>query len=333
MVLITGATGFLGSHLLLHLLDKGEDVRAIYRDSSKFATVEALFSFYDKQYLWQKIQWVEADITDISSLEPVFKDIRYVYHCAAHVSFDPNDEEILRKNNIEGTANIVNLCLVNDIHKLCFVSSIAALGDLQEHENTITEETEWNAEKYHSDYAISKYGAEMEVWRGQQEGLDVVIVNPGIILGPDYSNSGSSRIFQEVKKGLKYYTKGSVGFVAVQDVVDAMYLLMKSEVKAERFILVGANISYSHLVSEIAIVIEVKAPAIYVKKWITEIIWRLDWLLSNVFSVKRKMPKAIARSLHTTDLYSNQKIKEIKGFVFTDISDVVNKTASFYKNN
>lgn len=330
MVLITGATGFLGSHLLIHLLEKGENVRAIYRNASKLGTVKSLFIFYQKEYLFAQIQWFEADIMDIPLMELAFKDITSVYHCAASISFDPDDEEQLRKINIEGTANIVNLALVNSISKLCFVSSIAALGDLQEHENTITEKTEWNAEKYHSDYAISKYGAEMEIWRGQQEGLNVVIVNPGVILGPNYQDEGSSRIFHKVKKGLNYYTKGNTGFIYVQDVAAIMYLLMKSETKGERFILIAENVSFEKILKTIATGLNLKAPHYPIKKGLTEIAWRVDWLLSNVFFIKRKLPKAMARSLHGTDLYSNQKIIDNCGFEFTDIQETIRKTVPFY---
>ena len=181
MILITGGTGFVGSHLLLYLLEKEEKIRALYRNPAKIAFVKSLFRYYKKEPLFEKIEWFEADITDIPQLENAFADVDFVYHCAALVSFDPSDEEILRKTNIEGTANVVNLSLSNAVKKLCFVSSIAASGDLQEHEDTITEATEWNPEKYHSDYAISKYGAEMEIWRAQQEGLNVVIANSTVV--------------------------------------------------------------------------------------------------------------------------------------------------------
>jgi len=330
MVLITGATGFLGSHLLIHLVEKGEAVRALYRDSSKLEAVRSLFSFYNKEELFSKVEWFQADITAIPSLELAYVGIEQIYHCAGFISFDLSDEEQLRKVNIEGTANIVNLALVHNVDKLCFVSSIAALGDLQEHEDTVTEETEWNAEKYHSDYAISKYGAEMEIWRGQQEGLDAVIVNPGVILGPDYNATGSGKIFLEVKNGLKYYTKGSTGFVAVQDVVHVMYTLMKSDIKGERFILVGENMPYEKLLKTIASELKVRGPHIYAQKWLSEIVWRLGWIVSKVFFVNSKLSKAMLKSLYSEDRYSNQKIREVNNFEFTDISDTIIRTAAFY---
>ncbi len=171
MILVTGATGLLGSHLVLHLIENGAKVRAIYRSPDSLEKTKSLFKGYQKENLFDKIEWVEADITEIPALELAFKKIRQVYHCAALISFDPAEENQLRKINIEGTANIVNFSIAYQIEKLCYVSSIAALGDLKEFENTVTEDTEWNPEKHHSDYAISKFGAEMEIWRGQQEGI------------------------------------------------------------------------------------------------------------------------------------------------------------------
>ena len=239
MILVTGGTGLVGAHLLLHLIENGEQVRAIYRTEANCVKTKALFSHYQKEPLFGAIEWIPGDILDIPSLEMAFQNIKQVYHCAALISFDPKDEDAIRKTNIEGTANIVNFCLAKKTEKLCFVSSIAALGDLAPHETEITETTEWNPEKPHSDYAISKYGAEMEVWRGQQEGLKVIIVNPGVILGPGFPSQGSGTLFSTIKKGLSYYTLGTTAFIAIPDVINSMYRLMKSDCCNERFTLIA----------------------------------------------------------------------------------------------
>jgi nucleoside-diphosphate-sugar epimerase len=165
MILVTGATGLVGSHLLVQLLQENEEVKALFRSEKQIEKVKNVFAFYNQTALFDKIKWVKGDITDIPSLEIAFENITHVYHCAALISFDPSDEDELRKINIEGTANVVNCCIDFGVKKLCHVSSIAALGTPKEHETTITEETEWNPEELHSDYAITKYGAEMEVWR------------------------------------------------------------------------------------------------------------------------------------------------------------------------
>ncbi len=331
MVLVTGGTGFIGSHLLLQLLENGEKVRAMYRNPKSISKTKNLFSFYAKAMLFEKIEWIEADITDIPSLEIAFQNIEYVYHCAALVSFDPKDEEKLRKINIEGTANMINFSLRYGIKKLCYVSSIAALGDRPEYETTITETTEWNPERYHSDYAISKYGAEMEVWRAQQEGLNVVVINPGVVIGPGFFDNGSGELFTTIAKGLKYYTKGNTGFVGVSDVVTIAHRLMKSDVTAERFIVVAKTVSFEKITKQIATALGVKPPHVYAKKWMTEIAWRLDWILSLLLFRKRKLSKAMATAMHSTDIYSNEKIKNVLHFEFVPIDEVIQTTAKYFK--
>jgi nucleoside-diphosphate-sugar epimerase len=330
MILVTGATGFVGSHLLLQLLESKERVCAIYRNSASISKTKALFQLYKKENLFKKITWVQADITDVPSLELAFKNVDYVYHCAALVSFDPKDEEVLRKVNIEGTANVVNFCLAYNVKKLCHVSSIAALGDLLPHESITDETKEWNPEKQHSDYAISKYGAEMEVWRGQQEGLDVVIVNPGVILGPGFWKEGSGKIVSQLSNGTMFYTKGSTGFVAVQDVASIMVQLMKENFKGERYVIVAENRIYRDVLDTFSNYFHTKKPSIYAKKRMTNMLYRMDWLLANLFFLKRRLPKTIAKSLHDKEVYANDKIKKELHFEFRSIDDCILETVIFY---
>jgi dihydroflavonol-4-reductase len=319
MILVTGGTGLVGAHLLLHLIENGEKVRAIYRSVASIEKTKSLFATYKKESLFEQIEWISADITEVPSLEIAFQNIDTVYHCAALISFDPKDEDALRKTNIEGTANIVNFCIAYEIKKLCFVSSIATLGDLLPHEKFITEETEWNPEKPHNDYAISKYGAEMEIWRGQQEGLEVIIVNPGVILGPGFREQGSGQLFTKVKNGLKFYTLGSTGFVAVTDVIRIAYQLMQSEIKNERFTLIAENSVFRDILNSMADALGVKKPEIHAKPFFMEMLWRLDWFVSNVLQQKRKLTRTTAKSSYSTTIYSNQKIK---GILKTDFINV-----------
>jgi len=318
MILVTGGTGLVGAHLLLHLIESGQNVRAIFRNSLTIEKTKLLFKKHYKEDLFQKIDWIEADILDIPSLEIAFENIEYVYHCAAMISFDPKDENSLRKVNIEGTANIVNFCIAKKVKKLCHVSSIAALGDLVQNATIISENTEWNPESNHSDYAISKYGAELEVWRGFQEGLAVIIVNPGVIIGSTIWDSGSGVIFAKVKNGLSFFTKGQTGYVSVNDVVKAMSGLMQNSVSGERFCLVAEHFTYEKIIKIIAEKTKSKIPRFYVKPWLTEIVWRIDWFISFVFRKKRTLSKFAANSIHSVDWYSNEKIKnpEISGLNF-----------------
>lgn len=318
MILITGATGLVGSHLLVQLLQENEEVKALFRSEKQIEKTKNVFSFHNQLELFDKINWVKGDITDIPSLEIAFEKVTHVYHCAALISFDPRDEDEIRKINIEGTANIVNCCIDFGIKKLCHVSSIAALGNPKEHETTITEETEWNPEELHSDYAITKYGAEMEVFRGHQEGLEVVIVNPGVIFGYGFPKRGSDVIIQSVRRGTSFYTKGFVGIVFVDDVTKCMMQLMKSDINGERFTLVGENIEVKKLLKFIAKEINVKSPSINATKSMTSIAWRLDWFISKIANRKRKITRNTAAAMHETLIYDTSKIKSEFEFEFQE---------------
>ena len=323
MILITGATGLIGSHAALYLLDKNHSIRATYRSKQSVDRTRALFRAYDKDYLFDKIDWVKADITDVPSLETAFVGVTEVWHCAALISFDASDEEKMRKVNIEGTANMVNLSIDFCIRQFCFISSIAALGDVKFASEVIDEKMEWNPEKHHSDYAISKYGAEMEVWRGQQEGLNVLIVNPGVVLGPGFWHRGSGEIFSAIADDLPFYTKGSTGFVGVTDLVEVMYSLMTNGLYGERFAIIAENLTYQELSNTIADALQVKRPTIHAKSWMTELSWIADYILSSLTGKKRKFFKETSRSVHLKEQYCNEKVVKALRFKFTDIATYI----------
>lgn len=332
MILVTGGTGLVGSHLLFELLKSETKVRAIYRHPEKLKKLQEVFEFYtdqeNAQNLLKKIEWVKADINDIPSLEEAFLGINKVYHCAALVSFKPGDERELRKTNITGTANIVNLCIANKIEKLCYVSSIASLGKSLDN-SEITEEISWNPEDNHTDYAISKYGAEIEVWRGSQEGLKVMIVNPGIIIGPGFWQEGSGQLFSRINKGLKFYFTKSTGFIGVKDVVNAMQKLMNSEIKNEKFILVAENLSFKEVLQHVAQNINKPIPDKALKKWM---LW-LGWFfqkMGSIFGFKRQITRDTVKTMFEDRRYSNQKIKKEINFNFTPISEVIAETGEIF---
>jgi dihydroflavonol-4-reductase len=330
MILVTGATGLVGSHLLLKLLENHPTIHAIYRTESAIEKTKKIFELYGQTAQFENIQWIQADITDVVALSTALENIQQVYHCAALISFDPNDEIALRKTNIEGTANIVNLCIDRKVKKLCFVSSIAALGDRKEHESYINEASEWNPELAHSDYAISKYGAEMEVWRGKQEGLDVIIVNPGVIIGPGFWQSGSGELFSKIKNGLSFYTLGKTGFISVHDVVKCLIFAMENSSAEERYCLVSENLSFESVCKSIALALRVSPPRFYASPRITALAWRLDWLVSVLFSKKRTISKQLAKSLHQHNLYSNEKIKTLYPDSFQSIEECIQENANIY---
>ncbi len=333
MILVTGGTGLVGSHLLFQLLDQELPIRAIFRREHKLETVKKVFSYYseDPQSLYDRIEWVKADLNDIPALQIAFKGITQVYHSAAFISFEPNRYRDLRKINTKGTANIVNLCISNQISKLCYVSSIAAIGEEAHPEIEITEETEWNPELDHSVYAITKYGAELEVWRGSQEGVDAVIVNPGIILGPGFwKGGGSGSLFRQIHKGMSYYTNGSSAYVDVWDVVTVMIQLMKSSIKNERFIVISENLTFKTFQEKVANTLKVKPAYKLASPSLLGLIWRLDWLNNKFFGKRRKLSKQLANSLSGTTTYNNSKVKNAISIEFNPIDNSIAKVCELY---
>ncbi|MFK2818752.1 NAD-dependent epimerase/dehydratase family protein [Flavobacteriaceae sp. LMIT009] len=331
MILVTGGTGLVGSHLLYQLTKTEPKVKALFRNKDKIASVKHVFSYYTNNVEDQfaKINWVEGDITDIPSLNNAFKNVSKVYHCAAFISFDVRDYHKLRQVNIEGTANVVNTCLAHNVDKLCYVSSIAATGK-PENNSPITESTTWNPEASHSVYAITKYGGEMEVWRGTQEGLNAIIVNPGVIIGPGYWKSGSGSLIRFVYKGVKRYTEGVGGYVDIFDVVNPMIKLMGSSTNNERFILVSKNISYKEFFTKIANHLDVNPPSKNTSKTLLAVAWRLDWLRAHFRGKRRRLTKHTAKSLITKSIYSNKKVIDTLDYSFKSIDDSITEVCQLF---
>ena len=242
MIFVTGGTGLLGAQLLLDLTASGQTVTALHRPSADFSFFDFLFK--GKKTLKENILWVTGDLNDVDSINRFVEKDAEVYHCAGLVSFDPRDSEKLYLINIEGTANLVNCCLDKQVRKLVHVSSVGTLGRNGTASLTINEDSYWQSSNEVSDYAISKYGAEREVWRGIAEGLNAVIINPSVIIGAGRWDTGSSKMISQVWKGLRFYSGGVSGFVDVKDVTKIMIQLMQSDITAERFILSSENISY-----------------------------------------------------------------------------------------
>ena len=332
MILVTGGTGLVGAHLLYHLIKNDEVIRAIYRSEDRIKEVEKVFSYYtDDTSLISKIEWFKADITDVPSMIPAFVGIKKVYHCAALISFNPKDYIEMRKVNIHGTAIIANLSIDAKVDKICFVGSIASIGS-SANGGLITEDCEWNSQESNSDYSITKFGAEMEIWRASQEGVEVVIVNPGVILGSGFWKTGSGKLFTQVYNGFQYFTEGITGFVGVKDVVNSMILLMDSTIKNERFILVSENKSFKEIFFSMASSLDKNPPSRKIKSWQTAIFWRVSWLLSAITGKEPLLSKSSAKSAHSISRYSSGKIEKSLNFQFKKMDDVIKSISKNYPN-
>ncbi|NNJ89345.1 MAG: NAD-dependent epimerase/dehydratase family protein [Eudoraea sp.] len=331
MILVTGGTGLLGSHLLWRLVQKEIPVKAIYRSEGTLKEVRTIFSYYTDNVsgYFDKITWVKADITDIPSLEEAFVGVTHVYHTAALISFNPAAWDSLKKINVEGTANVVNLCIAHKIEKLCYASSIAAIGKSLDG-SKVTEQNEW-LETEKSVYALSKHRAEMEVWRGSQEGLKVVIVNPGIIIGPGNWDHGSLRLFKNAAKGMSAYFPGGTGFVSVNDVAAIMTQLMRLEIYNERYIAIARNMSYKELFTMIATSFGVRVPTKKIPFWVLETGWRIDWFRHHFLRARRKLTKNTVKSLRKRQLYSSQKLEKTLDFNFENMEKCIDFSCGILK--
>lgn len=322
MILVTGATGFLGAELIHQLTRKGEKVVALKREAS---VIPGLIRDNPQ------VRWVTTDINDTATLEEVFEEVTQVYHCAAMVSFHPRDKEEVLRVNIEGTSNIVNLCLEFNV-RLLHVSSVAALGAAKKNQ-PITEKDFWVYDPDVSTYAISKYEGEMEVWRGMNEGLDAVIVNPSIILGSNAGTSGSGALFQLVRDGLSFYTEGVTGFVDVADVAAAMIGLMEHRdpsgeaLTGERYILSAENHSFQEFFTLAATAMGVKPPMKKASKWMLELAWRAAGLVAALGG-KAGLTKETARSSLHQNFYSNSKIKNTLNISFKPLNTSIHEICS-----
>jgi nucleoside-diphosphate-sugar epimerase len=332
MLLVTGGTGLVGSHLLIDLLRKGKKVRALKRSSSNIDLVRKTFSFYsrDADELFNSIEWFDGDMLDPDSLEKALEGVEDVYHCAALVSFKQEDKKNLLDINVEGTRNLVNACIEANIRKFCMVSSTAALGTPEEGEDLVSETTPWSPEDKRSGYSLSKFQSELEVWRGIEEGLNAVIVNPSIILGPGQWDKGSSLLFSTVANGLKYFTRGITGYVDVRDVSRSMIELMESDIVNERFIINGDDCTYEFIFKTIAKHIGIEGPTKYASPKMTEVGWRLAYLQKIFLFKQAGFTKETARASHNIRKYSNQKIKDALQFEFIDIEKSIKDTVQHY---
>ena len=319
MNFVTGASGLVGSHLIQSLLAKGQEVRALYRSS--IPTFKGA----------EKVNWVQGDILDVVSLDAALKGIKNVYHCAAIVAFTPKQASAMLQANVAGTANVVNACIQNNIIKLVYVSSVAALGRIRL--NAPVDETmNWTPETSNSIYGKSKYLAEMEVWRGMGEGLNIAIVNPVIILGAGDWNKGSSEIFKSAYDEFPWYTNGVSGFVDVMDVVDTMQILMQSNVQGQRFIISGMNVPYKEVFTRIAKAFNKKPPTKKVTPFLAAIVWRIEALKGAITGKTPLLTKETAATAQAVVHFDNTKfLKAFPEFKYRTINETIDRTCKELK--
>ena len=321
MILVTGANGLLGSYLVRELIDRGEMVRGLRRTTSDLS----LLGDYT-----HRMEWVEGDVTDIFSLEEAMTGVKKVYHAAALISMQPGDAQRMLDVNSEGTANVVNAALDSNIQKLLYVSSVAAFGRPENPDRVIDENLDIKDSKDNFAYHKSKLYAEREVWRGIAEGLNAVIVNPSTILGGGFWSTAPNSIFDEIYKGLSFYTSGINAFVDVRDVKEVCIRLMESDISGEKFIVSAENLSFRELMWMAADALKVKRPFINVNKTTASLAWRAEYVKS-LFTQKPPLITRDSITISQNDFkYSNEKVRRSLGFTFRPIEQTIHETAAAY---
>ena len=317
MILVTGATGLVGSYLLLKLIEQDRELVALYRSESKKNSTLGFLKERTKSSKVAEIIWRKGDVCNQPSLAVAFEGITHLYHCAAFISFAQYKQETLMEVNQQGTTNLVNLAIKHQLKKIAYISSIATLGS-DTTSDSIDESSPWNADQDHTPYAYSKFGAELEVWRATQEGVPAVIVNPGVILGTGVEGNPLELLCNQIDNHLLFYPKGATGYVTVEDVVHVLTDLMDSETKNERFILVAENWSYEQMLRRIALIRKKRPPRIGLRKSWLQIAWGLEGILS-LFGKRRFMTQALISSLCDVKQIQGNKIIQESSFKYSDI--------------
>lgn len=310
MILVTGSTGLLGSHVVIHLLQQGYQVKAMYRSERKkayFLQLLAYSSIELHEACLSRLSWYKGDILKLDEVEQAIEGCDTVVHCAALVSFHKSDFGKLFKVNRIGTANMVNFSLDKNVKHFIHVSSTAAVGKDAEKE-FVVEANKWNPDEKVSGYSLSKYSAEKEVWRAQEEGLGISIVNPSIMFAPGDWNESSMKIFRTLSEGLRFYTKGSNAFVDARDVAKIIELMIQKGPSGERYLATGTNIDFHSLFDMICHQMHVKSPKHLASPFLTELAWRISGFFSRLYGRRPTITKESARSSQQSVKYSSEKL-------------------------
>jgi dihydroflavonol-4-reductase len=331
MNLVTGATGLLGTHLMMELLSRGERVRALVRSSANRESVADVFRFCNNT-LYADIEWVEGDVLDIDTLEEAMQGCSHVFHCAAIVSYHPADRAEMYRVNTEGTANVINMALHLGNIKVGFVSSIAAIGKAKNNEH-VDEESEWVENDMNTHYAITKQLSEMEFWRGLHEGLEGVAFNCGFIIGPGSFERSSPSMFRKLNEGMSFYPPGGTGFIAVADAAKCIAELTLGQITHERYILVTENRSMKEVFQLVAQSLGVRVPSKEAKPWVLQLARAAEWLKEKTTGRKALVTRETVKNASLRFYYDSKKMQQTFAFKATPIEHAIQQTAEYFKQS
>ena len=329
MNFVTGATGLIGSHLVLRLAEEGMPVNALFRNEKGQSEVFELFRFYGKENLFQQVQWVKGDVEDADDMFDLTEGINTVFHCAAIVSYHKKDASRMLEVNINGTKNVVNACIENDVKHLIHISSISALGDSKG--KVIDEETPRDFNDYHSNYSKGKYLSEQEVWRGIQEGLNATILNPGVIFGPNNCTRSSGTMIARIEKGLPALPAGGSGIVSVLDVVEVMIRAAKQTPTNERYILCAENVRMAELFTKIAEALHVKIGKTIAKKWQIVLVYYMEAMVELCTGKRATITREIIRNYDDVKQFDGSKATRVFRFDYRNTFSSIDDTIRYFR--
>jgi dihydroflavonol-4-reductase len=331
-IFVTGGTGMLGAHLLRQLAEKGMQVTALKRNSSSLHTAEKVFAANsaDPVRLWKQITWVNGDVTDYYSLEDGMEGASKIFHVAGFISLNKKDRRKLENINIGGTANVVNAALHRGIKKLVHVSSVTALGQAAEEGELISEKTPFKNSPLNTYYAITKQVGEREVWRGSEEGLEVLVFHPGLIVGYGDWNSGTGHMIKALARGLAFYTEGVNGWVDVRDAARAMIQVEESGIFGERFILVAQNKSLKEAFDEICPLLGARKPFLKAGKGLLRLAAALEAIKCAITGGEPLITKDSALTASLKSYYDNSKLLTRTDFRYTPLEETFREVAERY---
>ena len=320
MIGVTGANGLLGSFIVRRLIDEGEPFVAFKRKNSDTSLLE------DVQ---DKVHWRELDLLDPVSMEDAFQGLSSIMHSAAMVSFDPRSAAKISRVNTEGTRNIVNACLANGIARLVYISSVAALGR-GKGQTLIDESNKWVENAQHSAYATSKYLGELEVFRGQEEGLQTAVLNPSVILAPADWKKSSARLFKYVWDERLFYIDGSLNYVDVRDVAAAATMVLKSGTENGRFILNGGTVTFKEFFDAVARRFGKKPPMFRLNRNLIKIVAGLESVRALIRRSEPVITSDTARLAGTFFQYQNIKIRNTFQYEFRTLDETLDWCCRYY---
>lgn len=317
-IFITGATGFIGSYITRYLTEQEyKQIFCLVRVNSDRSLLEDAIP---------SINWLTGDLQDFVLLDEYISTMDIVIHAAALVSFDPNDKKMLEEINVQGTATLVNLSLAHKIEKFIYISSISSLGRTDAG-NEIDERSSWKDSPDNSNYAISKYKGELEVWRGMEEGLNACILNPGIVLGAGKWGKSSTRLFDYIYNGGRFISQGINSFVDVRDVAIICEKALTLDIRHDRFILSAENSSYKDIFQKIALNLNKSIPNIQIPFWMGGIIWRMFKIWAAYSGSKPLITKETYRTSNRSYYYVNRKSVKLFKHKYIPIDKTIQETS------